>query len=353
MNNLYLFLVLLLLVSCKTKTTENSGGIQITLSIENNNKSDSRNIEHTIQVLQSRMEFFCGDHPTVTLDSLKNEIIIKLPNQDKSKLPIFMELISAKGKLRIMETHNLPDFYRYLEAVNTLIVEDTENRFESFHFNHIETDELEQKTSKDHEIIDGLFIPKEEDEEEIQAKQYPLLQLITLPYDLDFQPVIGYCNVSDTAKINALLKMDIVTAQFPFNAVFHWGKFLVEGKISLFAAKTPLNNDYEPITTEMIEYANFSHNAFDESSSVTFKLHGKHYDYWTSLTRKNLFKALAIIIDDVVYSCPIVQGVMTDGYAQITGEFNKIEASVLTAILNSGELKNNLTIKKVDVTPLK
>ena len=327
MKNLCLFLVIFLLFSCKTKTVENSGGIQITLRIQDSKPSAKKYIDETIEVLQKRMEFFCGDNPTVTLDSLNNEIVINLPNQHENKLPIFLELIAIKGKLRILETYNLVDFFPYLEGINNLIVNEDES---------------------DYTNEEGLVISKE-------ADQYPLFKLLTPSEfeDMYFQPVLGYCKASDTAKLNALFNTSEALAQTPHDAKFYWSRYATDGKISLYALKIPVSESYIPITSDMIENAEFSHNEMDGNTSVTFRLFEKHHQYWNILTRKNIDKSLTILIDDLVYSSPVVREEMTDGTAQISGHLNKFDGSVLTAILNSGELKNNVSVKKMDVIPLK
>jgi SecD/SecF fusion protein len=80
-----------------------------------------------------------------------------------------------------------------------------------------------------------------------------------------------------------------------------------------------------------------------------FELKEPYHAVWAKLTRENIGKAIAIVVDGIVYSYPIVQSEIAGGRASISGNMTLEEAKMLAAFLKFGALENNLTVKRIEL----
>ncbi len=159
------------------------------------------------------------------------------------------------------------------------------------------------------------------------------------------RPVIGYSSVVDTAKINKWLAEPSVKNKIPRNVKFAWeakpdetikentGKDLL-GLIALksnSSDKAPLEGDV--ITEAYQDYENNSINP-----AVFMNMNNKGAREWSDLTKKNKGRSIAIVMDGLVYSYPNVNGMITGGRSQISGNFTVDEAKDLANLLKAGAL---------------
>jgi len=303
-NILFLFVIFAFFVSCKEKSIESNGGIHIVLNYTPNH-SDTANIK---TIINKRLNTYNLSNYSIIIN--KNNIYIDIPEFTDSS--IINNLLCQKGYFEITETYDNTEIAPYITELNKNILLNDTN------------------------IADSV--------------KYPLFMLLAPNTDENMQALsganIGYVKSKDTAKVADYLRQ--YSNIFPKDIEFGWSmQYYSDDIFILVPIKT--QNNIAPITGEMLETAKveISYNANSYVVSSVFK--EKYHKNWADLTRKNIGKALALIIDNKVYSTPYVNSEIKNGNSQISGNFTKKEAMILAAYLNSGALACNITLNKIEV----
>ncbi len=98
------------------------------------------------------------------------------------------------------------------------------------------------------------------------------------------------------------------------------------------------------LTGDVIVDASQSHDPTTNAPVVNMSMNDEGSEKWARITGANLKKRVAIVLDDRVYSAPVVQTKITGGRSQISGSTNTAEARLLEVILKAGALKAPVTI---------
>lgn len=176
----------------------------------------------------------------------------------------------------------------------------------------------------------------------IRTYLVPLFQYSDEGQPVGFQPgsAVGYAQVADTSILNSRLNHPVFKENFPEDLVLMWSaKELLDdnkqetGLLYLYAIKTPA--DGAPVDGEDIDNS-YVRNDYGKNS-VVMRMTPEGSEKWGELTAKNLEKQVAITMDNLVFSAPVVQEKMTDN-ASITGSFSVEEAKDLSGLLNAGSL---------------
>lgn len=203
---------------------------------------------------------------------------------------------------------------------------------------------------KDSETPDSLMTDAE------REKKFPISSLFqfAVQYDEEGQPVnyregsiIGLANVKDTATLNFRLNHPVVRANLPPDLVFMWSAKEREdenniplGYIDLHAIKVPANGPRVDGTD--IKYASVDDRTIGQFG-VSMQMNKIGASKWKAMTTDNLKKQVAITMDNLVFSAPVVNGIM-DYSSSITGNFTMAEAKDLSGLLNAGALPTAVKI---------
>jgi SecD/SecF fusion protein len=160
---------------------------------------------------------------------------------------------------------------------------------------------------------------------------------------MQFPAAIGYIQTKDTGTFNSYMQMEIVKSKFPSNLVFMFGKPESEdpkaaGILPVYAVKTVEGGG--AMAKLEGEHVSDSRQDFDERGRVAIKMNMDKVGerIWAKMTGDNIGKPIAIVMDNIVYSAPFVNGVIPNGSSEITGSFSLTEAQDLADILKSGKL---------------
>jgi SecD/SecF fusion protein len=178
-------------------------------------------------------------------------------------------------------------------------------------------------------------------------KENPLFYVLKL--NLDQQgapyegPICGFANVKDTAEVMFYLTREKVARVLPPNIRFMWGNKALKGflpnYLPLYAIKVSDRNGKAALFGDIITRARVE---FDQSNkgnaSVSMSMTDEAASTWATLTKANKGKAIAIVLDNLVYSAPNVMNEITGGQSSITGDFSLNEAEDLANILSAGKL---------------
>lgn len=157
-------------------------------------------------------------------------------------------------------------------------------------------------------------------------------------------PAVGLVNVQDTAAVNAILKSALAKQMLPTNLKCAWSVKAVDEKerfYQLVALKT--QNGKPRLGGDVVEDASSDYDNL-QGYVVSMTMNGDGTRRWAQITQENLGKAVAIVLDDQVYSYPNVNSVIEGGRSQITGNFTPEEASDLANVLKSGKMAAKVNI---------
>lgn len=172
------------------------------------------------------------------------------------------------------------------------------------------------------------------------AEQHPLFSKLIMMQGM--QPtncVVGYAIAKDTAAINAMVNSEAAKSILPADLKLAWGVKNASGMkanvFELYALRA--NNGLPSMQGDVIADAK---DEFDQNHrpivSMTMTTSGARD--WATLTKKNLKKCVAIVLDGYVYSAPVVQNEITGGNSQISGNFTTDDTRDLANVLTSGKM---------------
>ena len=187
--------------------------------------------------------------------------------------------------------------------------------------------------------------------EEIK-KQYPLLALLSLNSSGQ-GPVVGYANYKDTAEINKYLAMPEIQAELPKDLRLKWSvgaaDFDKKGQIfELYAIKVTERNGKAPMEGDVITDAKNEFNQYSKPV-VTMAMNSDGARRWAQLTKQNIGHAIAIVLDNYVYSAPNVNSEITGGRSEISGNFTPEQTKDLANVLKSGKMPAPAHIVQEDI----
>ena len=207
-----------------------------------------------------------------------------------------------------------------------------------------EAPEEEQDTaiSKDAEIDE--LLGEVQDSVDTQAAS-PLFSIFypNIPQNAQQRSsAIGYASVSDTATVNKYLSMKDIRALLP--AEMTYAKFLWDAKpikdsevINLYAIKSN-RADEAPINGDVVTDASQVFDQLGINPEVTMAMNSTGTKQWARMTEENVGKFIAVVLDNLVYSAPNVNGPIPNGRTSISGQFTIDEAQDLANALKSGKL---------------
>ena len=182
------------------------------------------------------------------------------------------------------------------------------------------------------------------------AKEHPLFAVMrpaifqnpeNQQYEYGTGPVVGMVAVKDTARVNELLAMKEVQSFFPPRLKFLWTAkpYDEEGKfVQLIAIKIDNRDGKAALEGDVIVDASQQFDQFSGSPEISMSMNGEGANKWRILTGGHIGESIAIVLDDLVYSFPNVNGEISGGQSSISGNFEIEEAKLIANILKAGKL---------------
>ena len=331
-------------------------------------------VERTFNIIRSRIDEFGVTQPNINLQETTGRIIVELPGVDNAERA--RNLLQATAQLEFWETWDNQEVFNYFVSANDVLVtvlstETTESTdtnavvtTDSTIFAGSDSLSLTETTTTDTSLaatdtsdLNNLLSDSKEvvkdsltSDAEIE-KKFPLFSngSILMPatgqdengqFTVMQGPVVGYAFAQNRSKINDYLALEKVRAVFPKNIKFAWGSSPVgtSGNIyALYALKTKPNDDKAALEGDAIVDARQD---FDSNGKpdVDMTMNSEGAKIWRRLTKENIGKSVAVVLDNVVYTAPTVQGEIGGGRSQITGNFTVKEAKDLANIIKAGKL---------------
>jgi len=196
---------------------------------------------------------------------------------------------------------------------------------------------------------------KKSDADREQAlKQNPLLSVLQ-PMNQGIG-IVGYALARDTADVNKVIYSDVAAQVFPAELKLRWGakaedfgqQSSRQEVFALYALKITESNGRAPLEGDVITGAKDDFDQFGKPC-VSMEMNSDGARRWSQITKKNIDKAVAIVLDDVVYSAPRILTQIDGGRSQITGNFLAEDTKDLANTLNSGKMPAPTRIVQEDV----
>lgn len=176
-------------------------------------------------------------------------------------------------------------------------------------------------------------------------KDHPFLGLFDLTMQLDpSRPLIGVVSLSDTAAMNKWLSHPEVKAITPYYVKFLWESKVDPDRGPEYANKLGLvaiasnREDKAKLEGNVVVGARQDYEPNSTNPMVSMNMNAEGGEVWQRMTKDNLGKCVAIVLDNYVQTYPTIQGVISGGRSQITGNFTVDEAKDLANLLKAGAL---------------
>ncbi len=319
-------------------------------------------VENSYNVLRTRIDRFGVVQPNIqSLEDKMGRIMVELPGIKEPER--VRKLLQGSANLEFWETYTAKEILPAIQSADaklrTILAEET-----TVDGDTIEAAGLTEATPVEKKAVsaaDSLAAALKGDAaaedkaavnmEEIK-KQYPLLAMLQLNSSGQ-GPVIGYANYKDTADINKYLAMPEVKAELPKDLRLKWGvspsEFDKKGQtFELYAIKSTERNGKAPLEGDVVTDAK---DEFDQYSkpAVSMAMNSDGARRWAQLTKQNIGRSIAIVLDNYVYSAPNVNSEITGGRSQITGHFTPEQAKDLANVLKSGKMPAPAHIVQEDI----
>lgn len=336
-------------------TKENSANLKIDASNQDVlnflRKSADGAIDLSFNILRTRIDKFGVTSPNIQKQQGTNRILIELPGvTDPNRV---RKLLQGSAKLEFWETYENAEIFGLLQNVNSILastIKSTDTSSASV-VQDTSKSKLAALGKKDSSAVDSAALMSKVQAE--QAKQNPLFSILN-PATYQGQdgqsnlrpgPVVGYAVLKDTAKVNSYLSSAAVRAVIPQNIRLYWGVKAIseESKVfELYALKTSSLGGGPALEGEVISDARSD---YDQKGNpeVVMVMNADGGRAWRSITAAasadpNNKKSVAIVLDNLVYSAPTVQGEIPNGISSISGTFKVEDTQDLANVLKAGRL---------------
>lgn len=275
-------------------------------------------VENSNKVVRSRIDRFGVAQPNIQILRGKGQIgqiMVEMPGIKEPER--VRKLLQGSANLEFWETYTLGETMSSLTALDK---------------------RLAGADAKDSAAADST--KAKADKAKSAAEQHPLFSKLIMMQGM--QPtncVVGYAIAKDTAAINAMVNSEAAKSILPADLKLAWGVKNASGMkanvFELYALRA--NNGLPSMQGDVIADAK---DEFDQNHrpivSMTMTTSGARD--WATLTKKNLKKCVAIVLDGYVYSAPVVQNEITGGNSQISGNFTTDDTRDLANVLKSGKM---------------
>jgi len=338
-------------------------------------------IDNSFNVLRNRIDRFGVVAPNIQRLQTEGRISIELPGiKEKERV---RALLQGSANLEFWETFDQKDILQYLMTANTIIrdsiaraqvaapqettsptAQTTNKPSTTASVDSAKKTGIEEELAKI-EKADSASLSKEgktSDEkttesvdENLEAfkKSYPLFYLLGVnPQQSHTGPVIGIVNKRDRELVDKYFNMRLVKEALPRQLVLRWAvkaKDPKEEMFELIALKTSTRDGRPALEGDVVTSAKDEFSQTSHYAEVSMTMNSEGAKKWARLTKDNIGKCVAIVLDNMAYSWPVVNQEIPNGTSRISGQFTPEDAKDLANVLKSGKMSAPARIVQEDV----
>ncbi|MDY4039691.1 MAG: protein translocase subunit SecDF [Prevotella sp.] len=310
-------------------------------------------IDNSFNVVRTRIDKFGVVQPNIQkLEGQAGRIMVEMPGIKEPER--MRKLLQGSANLEFWETYNSDEIIPYLNQLDQRLLgmgskaaADTTKKDTTAVKQAAEqpkTAELPKfKLDAGKKKADAGVANNSEDQIAAAKKQHPLLAMLqpTGPGQLS---LVAFANVRDTAAIDALIYSDVAKQVLPSDLKLVWSAKptdMIKGSKNIFelhALKVTTSNGRAPLEGDVVTDAKDEFNNLTGAPEVSMSMNSEGARRWAALTKANVGKAIAIVLDGVVYSAPRVNGEIDGGNSSISGNFTIEDTKDLANTLKSGRM---------------
>ena len=308
-------------------------------------------VENSYNVLRTRIDRFGVVQPNIqTLEGKMGRIMVELPGIKEPER--VRKLLQGSANLEFWETYEAKDIVPVLASADSR-ARDILSVSESADSVEVKEEATAAVSAKDSltAALKGETADAKVDMEQLK-KEHPLLSVLQLNQS-GVGCIVGYADYNDTIQINKVLNMKEVKNILPRDLKLMWGVKASDmdktGRIfELYAIKSTQRNGRAPLEGDVIVNARDEFDQFNKPC-VSMSMNTEGSRRWAVLTKQNVGREIAIVLDGYVYSAPRVNGEITGGNSQITGNFTPEVTKDLANVLKSGKMPAPARIVQEDI----
>ena len=307
-------------------------------------------IDNSFNVVRTRIDKFGVVQPNIQkLEGQQGRIMVEMPGISQPER--MRKMLQGSANLEFWETYNSEEIAPYLQQLDTRIANGDNGEDEVKDSAAVKTDSAKVTAKAEPKKAANKFSIKKKDDaaekvgEDAQnaaaIKAHPLLARLQLTGAQSLSTV-GYASVRDTAAINKIIYSQVAKRVLPSDLKLLWSakpadNLKVKNIFELHALKVTTTTGRAPLEGDVITDAK---DEFDQMGSpvVSMSMNTEGARKWAQMTKANIGKAIAIVLDGVVYSAPRVNTEIDGGNSQISGNFTIEDTKDLANTLKSGRM---------------
>ena len=306
-------------------------------------------IDNSFNVVRTRIDKFGVVQPNIQkLEGQQGRIMVEMPGISQPER--MRKMLQGSANLEFWETYNSEEIAPYLQQLDTRLA-NGDHEVEAKDSVAADSAKNEVAKAEPAKAAPKLNLKKgDETKSKINAeeqsaaaiKAHPLLARLQLVPGQGLSTV-GYASVRDTAAINKLIYSALAKQVLPSDLKLLWSAkpadhLNVKNIYELHALKVTTSTGRAPLEGDVITDAKDEFEPTTGAPCVSMKMNTEGARRWAQMTKANVGKAIAIVLDGVVYSAPRVNGEIAGGSSQITGNFTIEDTKDLANTLKSGRM---------------
>jgi len=324
-------------------------------------------INNSFNVLRTRIDRFGVVQPNIQKLSQAGRILIELPGIKEPER--VRKLLQGSANLEFWETYELNEILPMLAQINNEYAKINAST-EAASADAAPQVEKEAAPAKEevadaNEELADLVENLSEDSLQVEVDQAaqleaykkanPLFAILNPSINQAGQayrgPIVGTVHYTDTARVNAMLNSTIAKQVLPRDLRLKWTVKAIDeaGSIYQLIALKAQRDGRASLEGDVITDARADFSQMSAYANVSMSMNAEGAKAWQRITKDNIGKSIAIVLDGYVYSFPTVQNEIAGGNSQITGNFTVEEAKDLANTLKSGKMPAPARIIQEDV----
>lgn len=296
-------------------------------------------IDNSYNVVTNRIDQYGVVQPNIQkLEGQEGRLMVEMPGIREPER--MRKLLQGSANLEFWETYNNQEITPYLTQLDQRLA-NGETKVDTAATDSTKKVQAKAAATPKFALNKNNAVKGEDAQMAALKKMHPLLSMLqTIPGDA--LSLVGYANVRDTAAINKMIYGSLAKQILPSDLKLLWSAKPEEGLnkknvYGLYALKVTTSDGRAPLEGDVVTTAKDDFNQHGRPQ-VSMTMNSEGAREWAALTKANVGKAIAIVLDGVVYSAPRVDGEISGGQSSISGNFTIEDTKDLANTLKSGRM---------------
>ena len=301
-------------------------------------------IDNSFNVVRTRIDKFGVVQPNIQkLEGQDGRIMVEMPGIREPER--MRKLLQGSANLEFWETYNADEVVPYLAQLDQVAANGGDEKAAAADTTAVDTAAAAKSAEKSTATLQLKTKDNEKQTvaaDEVARKQHPLFSILST-MGRGSLSLVGYANVRDTAAVNKIIYSKEAKKVLPGNLRLLWSakptdNVNAKNFYELHAIKVTTTNGRAPIEGDVVTDAKDQFNNLSGQPEVSMSMNTDGARRWAALTKANVGRAIAIVLDGSVYSAPRVNGEIAGGQSSISGNFTIEDTKDLANTLKSGRM---------------